>query len=92
MGFQIEDFENNRETKIIAGVDYTDKMKEYRDKAVATETTATDDNLKGCLPANAELVNILQVYTMFYGIGTYMPNNWLMMAYYYEHIGAPDHE
>lgn len=88
--FQIEDFANNREIITIDGKDYTERMKELRDEAMATVSTATDPNLKGCIPATAELVNILQVYTTFYGSGTFAPNIWLMLAYYYEHIGPTE--
>ncbi|MDE6273631.1 MAG: redoxin family protein [Clostridiales bacterium] len=88
--FQIEDFANDGQIITVPGKDYTQKMQDYRDQAMATVSTATDPNLKGCIPATAELVNILQIYTTFYGIGVFMPNTWLMLAYYYQHIGPTE--
>ena len=66
-------------------VNYTATMQEYLDEALSVHFT---DPLYGYVAVDAQLYDILKLFTKKYdGFGG-VKNSWLMLCYYYQHLGA----
>ncbi len=87
----------SREDVDIVFTDYTQDIEKFiadsKDPAhypqSADELINSDKAHPGCIVASAELVEILKKFIAFgsYAYSPTMDNAWLMMAYYYNHIG-----
>lgn len=67
------------------GEDYTDEIRKYVSKIDNSSNTERN----GCVPADEELVEILELLMNKYTFED-VDNSWLKVCYYYDHLGADD--
>lgn len=67
------------------GEDYTDKIRKY----VSKIDNSSDTERNGCVPADEELVEILELLMNKYTFED-VDNSWLKVCYYYDYLGADD--